>query len=232
MQFEQQTTKFIVKNLDSFLGGGMAANGERKKHGPLFPNSIRCIVSGPSNCGKTNLIFQLLFDPNGINFENIYVFSKSLYQPKYKMLQKVLPKEIGYFPFDDNTSVIKPSEAKPNSVIIFDDIACEKHDNIRNFFTMGRHSNVDIFYLGQTYSYIPKQLIRDNSNLLILFKQDDMNLNHIYRDHVNTDMTFSKFKELCTNAWGDKFGFVVIDKECELKNGRYRVGFDRFLKVL
>lgn len=59
-----------------------------------------------------------------------------------------------------------------------------------------------------------------------------MNLKHIYNDHVNTDMVFNKFRDLCSNAWKHKFGFVVIDKDCDLKNGRYRVGFDRFLKDL
>ncbi|KYQ48820.1 hypothetical protein ALC60_12125 [Trachymyrmex zeteki] len=37
---------------------------------------------------------------------------------------------------------------------------------------MGRHAHVDCFYLCQTYAKISKHLIRDNANLLILFKQD------------------------------------------------------------
>ncbi|KAL6256683.1 hypothetical protein P5V15_012802 [Pogonomyrmex californicus] len=48
---------------------------------------------------------------------------------------------------------------------------------------MGRHSNVDCFYLCQTYARIPKHLIRDKANLLILFKQDGTNLKHVYNDH-------------------------------------------------
>lgn len=108
----------------------------------------------------------------GLVFENIYVFSKSLYQPKYEFLAKVIPKKIGNSPFDDNASVISPAVAKPHSIMIFDDIAFKKHDNLRNFFTMGRHNNIDTFFLGQIYSRIPKQLIRDNTNFLIIFKQE------------------------------------------------------------
>lgn len=148
----------------------------------------------PSGSGKTNVIFNLLFDPNGLRFENVYVFSKSLYQPKYKFLEKVMPKEVGYFAYDNNTQVLHPSEAKTNCVMIFDDIACEKHDNIRNYFTMGGHNKIDVFYLGQTYSHIPKQFIRDNANLIIVFNKDVMNLKHMFNDHVNTDMSFLKFK--------------------------------------
>jgi len=42
---------------------------------------------------------------------------------------------------------------------------------------MGRHKNIDSFYLCQTYS--PKHLIRDNANFIIMFKQDDLNMRHI-----------------------------------------------------
>ncbi len=236
MRLVKQRTKIKIENYDTFTGGGDFGGSlgkKKRKHGKLLPESIRCIVCGPSNCGKTNLLFNLLFDPNGLRFKNIYVFSKSLYQPKYEFLAKVMPKEVGYFAFDENSKMIHPSEAKPHSVVIFDDIACEKHDNIRNYFTMGRHNNLDTFYLGQTYSRIPKQLIRDNTNFLVVFKQDDMNLKHIYSDHVNTDMTYGKFREICTKGWGlNNYGFIVIDKDSDVQNGRYRIGIDRFIRDL
>lgn len=226
MRLVKQQVKLNLLNFDYYAGSGLPAV---KKHGLLLPNSVRCIVSGPSGSGKTNIVFNLLFDPNGLRFENVYVFSKSLYQPKYKFLEKAIPKEVGFFTFDDNTQVLHPNETKKNSVMIFDDIACEKHDNIRNFFTMGRHNNLDIFYLGQTYSHIPKQLIRDNANLIIVFKQDDMNLKHVFNDHVNTDMSFTAFKEICSKAWQKKHGFIVISKDDELDKGRYRIGFDSYV---
>lgn len=229
MRVVKQKTTLAVTDFDQYTGRGL---NKPSKNGPLLPNTIRCLITGPSNSGKTNVLFNLIFDRNGLRFENIYVFSKSLYQPKYQFLKKVLPKEIGYFPYDDNSVVTHPSDAKPNSVMIFDDICCEKHDNIRSYFTMGRHNNIDTFYLGQTYSKIPKQLIRDNCNFVILFKQDDLNLRHIYNDHVNTDMTFEKFKNLCAKACAEKHGFLVIDKDSDVYNGRYRVGFDSFIQDL
>lgn len=230
MRLTTQRSRLTVKNFDDYFGAGMS--GSTNKHGLLLPDSIRCIISGPSNSGKTNALFNLIFDPNGLVFENIYVFSKSLYQPKYKFLSKALPKEIGYYAYNDSEQVLSPSEAKPNSIMIFDDISCERHHNIRSYFCMGRHNNIDTFYLGQSYSRIPKQLIRDNSNFIILFKQDDMNLRHVYSDHVNTDMSFDKFKELCALTWRDNHGFIVIDKTRDLNKGRYRSGFDSFIEDL
>lgn len=115
--------------------------------------------------------------------------------------------------------------------MIFDDVACEKQNTIRQYFSFGRHSNVDSFYLAQTYTRIPKHLIRDNANVIIAFRQDEMNIKHVYSDHVGADMTFEKFYELCRECWKDKYGFLMISKEDDLNDGRYRKLFDTFITV-
>lgn len=201
------------------------------KHGELFPNTVRCIICGPSNCGKTNAMFSLLTDDNGLRFCNVYVYSKSLNQPKYKLLEEILRPidHVGYYTFSDNDLIMTPNEANPNSIFIFDDIACEKQNNIRAYFSMGRHNAIDCFYLGQTYSKIPKQLIRDNANFLILFEQDETNMRHIYNDHVSPSISICKFKEICGNCWSEPHGFLAINKDAEIKNGRFRKGFDHYI---
>ncbi len=204
---------------------------KEKRHGELLPSSIRAVISGPSNCGKTNSLLALLTHPNGLRFENIYVYSKSLNQPKYKFLEQLLNPIDGmqYLAFSENEQVITPDKALPNSIMIFDDIACEKQNNVKAFYCMGRHKNVDCFYLCQSYAAVPKHLVRDNVNLLILFRQDEVNLKHIYDDHVNTDMTYNQFKNLCSKCWVDgQHSFFVIDKDRGINNGRYRKGFDIF----
>lgn len=231
MELLRQRKRLRVRNFDKLVCDNLM---EKKKHSDLLPNNVRCIISGPSSSGKTNLMFNLLFDLNGLHFQNVYVFSKSLYQPKYIFLEKLLSEipMIGYYTFSENEDVIHPNEVKSNSVMIFDDIACERQNNITNYFTMGRHNNVDVFYLCQTYSKVPKQLIRDNANLIIIFCQDELNLKHIYSDHVNTDMEFDKFKEICGKAWlSSRKGFLVINKECDINYGRYRIGFDAYINI-
>ena len=230
MEFEAQSTKLLVENFDNFTQEWKI---EVKRHGNLLPNSVRAIFGGPSNCGKTNALLTLLTHSNGLRFENIYIYSKALNQPKYKFLEKVLQtvNEIEYFPFNEHEEVVQPSKAQPNSIVAFDDVACDKQDNIRAFFSMGRHRLIDCFYLCQTYARIPKHLIRDNVTFLVLFRQDEMNLKHIYSDDVNTDMPYSKFKKLCSACWNnDKYGFVVIDKDNEINHGRYRKGFNCFIR--
>lgn len=229
MRFVQQPSSISVTNLDDRLRSTVN-NAEMRKHGTLLPNTIRGIICGPSNCGKTNVLISLIESPHGLRFENVYVYSKSLQQPKYQYLENLLSSidEIGYFTFSNNSDVIPPSEARANSIFVFDDVACDKQDVVREYFAMGRHSNVDCFYLCQTYARIPKHLIRDNANLLIMFKQDRTNLKHVHNDHVNTDMSFDEFCTLCHDSWQHKYGFVVIDKDSSLSNGRYRRGFNVF----
>lgn len=201
------------------------------RHGELLPSSVRCIICGPSNCGKTNLLIGLLIHENGLRFQNVYVYSKTLHQPKYIFLENVLQRVpvISLQKYQGNEEVISVQDAKPNSVIIFDDVACENQNNMRDYFAMGRHKHIDCFYLNQTYSKIPKQLVRDNANLIVLFKQDDINLRHVYEEHVNTDMTWFEFRKMCSKIWGEPFNYVVINKDCNKNNGCYRNKFDTFV---
>jgi Poxvirus A32 protein. len=203
------------------------------KHSLLFPMTLRCLVIGPSNCGKTNVIMNLLEHINGLKFENVCVCSKSLNQDKYIYLKDLLKpiKGIGYKEFSSTEDLMEPSKAPPNSVFIFDDVACDKQDIVRDYFCRGRHNNVDCFYLCQTYVKIPKHLIRDNANSFVIFKQDDINLKHLYQEHIGTDMSFEQFKEMCSLCWTRPFGFVSILKDCDIDKGRYRKGFDHFIYI-
>lgn len=225
MKFVKQSQTLEVNNIK------LENNTQRSKHSLLLPNTIRCIICGPSNCGKTNLMINLLIHENGLKFKHIYLYSKTAFQSKYRFLSHIIDRipEARLLIFNDNKEVIHPNDALQDSIIIFDDVACESQVNIRNYFAMGRHRRIDCFYLSQTYSKIPKQLLRDNANVLIIFKQDDINLKHIYNEHVNTDMTWLNFKQLCAAIWSNNFKFLLINKDCALNKGRYRQGFDTFV---
>ncbi|KYN43238.1 hypothetical protein ALC56_02300 [Trachymyrmex septentrionalis] len=155
----------------------------------MLPTTIRAICS-PSNCGKTNVFISLIESPNGVRFENVYVYSKSLQQSKYQYLENLFTStdEIGYFTFSNNSDVVSPSEARPNFIFILDDVACDKQDAAREYFSMDHHANVDCFYLRQTYARIPKHLIHDNKCIisiynvflfLVFFKKNQRNLDEI-----------------------------------------------------
>ena len=92
--------------------------------------------------------------------------------------------------------------------MVFDDLLLEKQNTCESYYVRGRHSNVDCFYLAQNYFKLPRQTIRKNANFICLFPQDLKNLNHIFDDHVASDMTKEEFRQLCKTAWKIQHGFV------------------------
>jgi len=101
MQFVRQTQTIRVTNFDDKL------MIEKKicKHENMLPISIRGIICGLSNCDKTNVLISLLESPQGVRFENVYIYSKSLQQPKYRYLKNLFApiEEIGYFIYSNNS---------------------------------------------------------------------------------------------------------------------------------
>jgi len=57
-------------------------------------------------------MLSLIESPNGLKFENVYIFSKSLYQPKYQYLEKLIKPIKGMGSFSHNEGVLDPSELK------------------------------------------------------------------------------------------------------------------------
>lgn len=230
LRIEPQQDQLPITNRDNY---GQPTAKIFKHSVLLGAGCKRGLIVGRSGCGKTNVMISLLEHPNGLRFENVYLYSKSLYQPKYVYLRELLKPIVGleFFEYDADTDIVPPKEAKANSVIIFDDVVCDSQSVIRDYYCFGRHKNIDCFYLCQTYSAIPKQLVRDNANLLVVFKQDNTNLKHIYDDHVNVDMSIDQFKQICSYCWIDDYGFLVIDKDSDLYRGRYRKGFDCYISI-
>jgi hypothetical protein len=230
MKFMRQPKRIEIQNFDRMCG----QKTDRRRHGPLLPDTVRCLAVGASGLGKTNAIFNLLFHRNGLRFNNLYIFSKTLGQPKYELLKRImhgLPK-IGFFMHSDNDEVMHPSEARPHSVIVFDDISLERQNNVKNYFCFGRHHTIDCIYIAQSYASIGKHMVRDNANVVILFRVDDLNLKHVYSDHVGSDMTFDKFKEICATIWNsddENRAFVTIVKDYPRDAGRYRKNFDTYM---
>ena len=63
---------------------------------------------------------------------------------------------------------------------------------------------------------------------MCLFPQDLKNLNHIFDDHVGSNMTKEEFRQLCKAAWEKQHGCVIIGLISKKNNGKYRSGLDEF----
>ena len=78
----------------------LAWNENLSKHcnHPLLQKDIRGLIIGKSGCSKTTLLINLLLRPGWLDYNNINIFGKSLFQSEYHILKKAfeekLPKEV------------------------------------------------------------------------------------------------------------------------------------------
>ena len=154
----------------------------------------RHVIIGPSNVGKTYYMLKVLAKIGNKRPINIITRSSNQY-PNYK-----------------TSTDIKPINKYKGSVVIFDDMLGAKNSSqIDEFFTRGRHEDLDVYYISQSYFALPRQSIRSNSDRLILFKQSLRDVQSMYYDIGAYDMKYDEFKEMCHKAWDEKYNYLCID---------------------
>ena len=63
-------------------------NQSKRCYHSLLHKGIRGLIIGKSGCGKTTLLINLLLPPGWLDYNNINIFGKSLFQPQYHVLKK------------------------------------------------------------------------------------------------------------------------------------------------
>ena len=136
-----------------------------------------------------------------ISDRDFYIFTES--PPEQYTKSKIKIKEIN----NEN----KPLNEYENGIIVFDDILGSSNSRfIDQFFIRGRHNNLDIYYLSQSYFDLPKRTIRNNSNEIILLNQTLKDIEHIYRDVAGYDINYDEFKDLCGKSWEEDYNYIYI----------------------
>ena len=101
-----------------------------------------------------------------------------------------------------------------------------------DYFTRGRHNNVNVIYIAQSYHQLPRHTIRQNSNFFVLFNQDNTALSHIYQDCFPGDndiLPYQKFKNISNKIWDDdNYNFITIDLTRNINQGKYRKIFNDY----
>ena len=112
------------------------------------------VVIGPRNVGKTCYMLKVLEKIGKKRPIHIITRSPNQY-PNYKI-----------------STEIKPINNYKGSHVFFDDmLGARNSSQIDEFLTRGRHEDLDVYYISQSYFALPRQSIRNNSDRLILFKQ-------------------------------------------------------------
>ena len=169
-----------------------------------FENRANVII-GPRNVGKTYYMLKVLEKIS--NQRPIHTITRSPNQyPNYK-----------------TSNEIKPITKYKGSVVIFDYMLRAKNSSqIDEFFTRGRHEDLDVYYISQSYFALPRQSIRNNSDRLILFEQTLRDVQSMYYDIGAYDMNYDEFKQMCQKAWDEKYNYLCIDMTKNKNEGKYR----------
>ena len=222
----------------------------------LYPKSpVRVVIAGPSGCGKTCLLTKLITEI--INeFTEIYIYSSSIHQETYQKLiecfeQKIPPKsiykilknkktiedclgdelsDIEIF-VHENIDELKDQRDYQNEsiVIILDDLNDREmnDDRVKALFKRGRHNNIAVFIISQDFYELPKQTIRENSNIFHLFRPNNSrNVLNLFQDKASMDMSINELKLLVNTCWQTNFQPLTIDMTKDKYRGRYRLGLD------
>jgi ASC-1-like (ASCH) protein len=120
---------------------------KNKVHSDCIPETFRALIIGQSGVGKTSLLMRMLLQPGLLNYNKLYVFAKSLYQPEYQVLkaglENKLPK-LDIIKLMNADNILKKhnsgiedvaqalADCNENNGIEGSDIECEFYDNSEN----------------------------------------------------------------------------------------------------
>ena len=143
-----------------------------------FHHTCSMLVVGPTQCGKTYFVQQLL-TKNCIEYPSekptqIYWFYNQ-WQPRYDALKRALKKRIQFTQgLPDLSEDLNEINPEYNNILVFDDLMSQAIDSpvLSQLFTQGRHRNASVILLLQ--NMFPKGKyntdISRNAQYLVLFR--------------------------------------------------------------
>ena len=184
-----------------------------------FQHPYSMIVVGPSQCGKTHFVHQLLTH-KCIAFPNkkpiLVVWCYNQWQPQYEDIRRDLGSKIRFFQgvpeLEEDLREIKTSK---HTIFVLDDLMAEAKDSpvVSKLFTQGRHRNASVILLLQ--NMFPKGKyntdISRNATYKVLFRSpgDRKQID------IMAEQTFAKDRPRFMQAYNREtnrpYGYIVVD---------------------
>ena len=184
-----------------------------------FQHPCSMMLVGPSQCGKTHFVHQLLIHKR-ITYPDkkpvmIYWFYNQ-WQPRYEEIQRALKNKIrfaqGLPNLEDDLSNIKLAR---HNIIVLDDLMAQATDSpvVSKLFTQGRHRNASVILLLQ--NMFPKGKyntdISRNATYKVLFRSpgDRKQID------IMAEQTFAKDRPHFMKAYIQEterpYGYIIVD---------------------
>ena len=167
----------------------------------LFSEDFRLLIAGPTGCGKTNTLMNILLIPLTF-YDRIYIFTNTPEQDKIVDLQNQMAKlsaRVGY----EILQVFPPSQIgfdypqNSRKVVVFDDLLHEApkiQEQITKHFTLGRHQKISPIYLSQSYFGTPIQIRLNCSHMILYPPTTTKHINLIGKETMVDPEMFSQLK--------------------------------------
>ena len=180
-----------------------------------FKHPFCMTVAGPSQCGKTWFIMELLKRRNAIIYPppSRIIYCYSVWQENFEEIKQ----NIDFIEFNNGLPKIDDINQSENNLIILDDLMSECIDDkkILHLFTVeSHHKNISAIFLTQNIFCKGKyaRSISLNSHYLILFRnvRDPSQVSHLGRQLYPKNSKF--FDEAFNDAvTSQKFGYLIVD---------------------
>ena len=191
--------------------------------GFIFKHPFTSIVSGPTSCGKTTFVKNLL------KMNNTYIQPRlqriiwlyKRWQPLYdEIIRSVTPKVEFMQGLPDNIESDDFIQPNVRNLVIIDDLAtvCSKDSRISELFTEGsHHRNLSIIMLNQNLYHSKNPTERRNCQYLVLFKNpmDKQAVMTLARQMYpgKTGFFLKKFDD----ATAEPFSYLLVDLKADTK---------------
>ena len=95
-------------------------------------------------------------------------------------------------------------DSEKHNIIILDDLSKDQLNDkkVQMLFKRGRHNNISVYDISHGFYELPKDTIRENSNIIHLFITNNYcNVESIHRQLCSTDLKIHQFKKFCHDVW-------------------------------
>src|SRR5437868_12630510 len=180
-----------------------------------FAHPFSCIVSGPSQVGKTQLVKNIIKNAQTLIIPSPQhvIWCRAEAQPYVEReLISYLGSSIEFR--DDLPKMSDIGDMDIPRVIIVDDFMVETNEEILKLFTKGvHHRNVSIFFLVQNFFHANKQMrsITLNANYIMVFKniRDQTQIESLAKQMYPGNVKF--LNESFRDATSQPFGYLLLD---------------------